>query len=687
MKKAYTLFLFSCFTAIGFSQQYIGYHHDNYAGVQGLLLNPASVAGSKYKVNVNIVSLSFLGGNNAYELDKKKLFKFDFSGGMTEGVDFFKQDNTDNKNLWINADILGPSFMVTTGPKSGFGIYSRLRTLVNENNLSNSTFQFFNSDAGPFDVPIQEKDVHFKVHSFAEAAITYGRTVHSSNKKTIKIGLTGKYVVGVGAVALYSDELAVNVNAAKNFNQLDGNVFLQYSSNIDDLGNSNFFDVFSKRTGEAGWGIDAGVVVEWKSTEGTSWLQTDQTPYKVRLGLSLTDLGVVNYDNSTHGNNYVMNGTGRNTSEFEKQGSETYDDYFSRLRTAGILIMQDRKDKIKVKLPMAIRANVDWHVYKRIFINAGALVNMLNKDNRVSSANYVTSFSVTPRLEKKWFSIYTPVYYNMEGQFGWGAGFRAGPLFAGSASVLSNLVGKKNISGTDFHVGLSIPVFQHKSSTKVVEKIVEVIKEVPVDNDKDKDGVVNEKDKCPDEPGEVALEGCPDKDGDGVADKDDKCPDVAGSDKYNGCPIPDSDGDGLNDEEDLCPNLRGIFENKGCPEIKKEIVTKVNSAARRIYFVTNKAVLQKASFKTLDMVADLLKADPNLKLNIAGHTDNVGSDAVNNVLSVKRAQAVRDYLVRKGIGESRLIAEGFGSTRPVTSNKTATGRAKNRRVEMRLGYY
>lgn len=688
MKKALLLFLASCCAVFtGFSQQYIGFQYDNYGGVHNMLLNPASVAGHKYQVNVNLASVSFLGGNNAYELNKKKLFRLDL-GGTQENVDYFKAKNTDNKNLWINTDILGPSFMVSTGPKSGFGVYSRMRTLVNEFNLSNNTFQFFNSDDGFFDTNIQEKDVSFKIHSFAEAGISYARVVSNTPSRRVKIGLTGKYVVGIGAVSIHTDELLVNIAPSKNINQLAGIINLQYSSNIDDLENSNFVDVFGKRTGEAGWGADAGIEIEWKGptkSEKASWLQNDPTPYKLKLSLALTDLGVVKYANSQHGNNYIINGSGHNTSELEKQGSESYDAYFSRLRTSGILATQDRNDKMKVKLPMAVRGHIDWHIYKRFFVSAGAVVNLLNEANRIASANYITSFTVTPRLEKKWFSIYSPVYYNMQQQFGWGAGLRVGPLFAGSASVLSNLIGKKNISSTDFHIGLSIPVFHRKSSTKIVEKVVEVVKKV--DNDKDKDGVTDDKDKCPDIAGEISLLGCPDKDKDGVADEDDKCPDIAGSEKYNGCPIPDTDGDGLNNEEDKCPTIPGIFENQGCPEIKKEIVKKVNTAAQRIYFVTNKAVLRKSSNKTLNTIAEVLKADPNLKLSIAGHTDNKGSKGVNNVLSTKRAEAVKKYLVKIGVSEDRLKAEGYGSSRPVADNATAAGRAKNRRVEMRLGYY
>src|SRR5687768_2125871 len=134
---------------------------------------------------------------------------------------------------------------------------------------------------------------------------------------------------------------------------------------------------------------------------------------------------------------------------------------------------------------MAIRADVDYHIYKRLFINAGAVVNMISKAKNPLSAHYATSFTVTPRLEKKWFSIYLPVYYNMEEQFSWGAGLRLGPIFAGSSSVISNLLSKDRISAMDVHVGVHIPIWQPAKNKKKDDKKKENIKEVLVENDKD----------------------------------------------------------------------------------------------------------------------------------------------------------------------------------------------------------
>ena len=204
--------------------------------------------------------------------------------------------------------------------------------------------------------------------------------------------------------------------------------------------------------------------------------------------------------------------------------------------------------------------------------------------------------------------------------------------------------------------------------------------------DTDKDGITDDKDKCVTVPGIAKYEGCPipDTDKDAINDEDDKCPTVPGLARYIGCPIPDTDGDGVNDEDDKCVSEPGLKENSGCPEIKKEILQKVEYAARKIQFSYAKAVLLPESEKVLDEVADLLKKQPELRLDIEGHTSNDGSFNANMRLSNERAETVKNYLVGKGVDPLRLTSQGFGPTKPLNQGKTEQERALNRRVEMKL---
>ncbi len=206
--------------------------------------------------------------------------------------------------------------------------------------------------------------------------------------------------------------------------------------------------------------------------------------------------------------------------------------------------------------------------------------------------------------------------------------------------------------------------------------------------DTDKDGINDEEDKCPTVSGVAKYKGCPipDTDKDGINDEEDKCPTIAGLARYQGCPIPDTDKDGVNDEEDKCPSIAGPASNNGCPIITEEKKKKVELAAKNIYFATGKYTLLKKSYSSLDTVVALLKEKSNetIGLEISGYTDNVGKPASNLKLSQVRANAVLAYLKKKGIDASRLSAKGYGQDNPIGDNKTAAGKAMNRRVELKL---
>ena len=213
----------------------------------------------------------------------------------------------------------------------------------------------------------------------------------------------------------------------------------------------------------------------------------------------------------------------------------------------------------------------------------------------------------------------------------------------------------------------------------------------PTAKDSDGDGITDEMDKCPAVTGVSKHFGCPvpDADKDGINDDDDKCPNQPGVARYEGCLTPDTDGDGVNDEKDKCPTVAGLQGNSGCPVkdepmaiITEEIKQEVNRAAKNIFFEKGKATLLKKSFGSLAEVVKILKENESLRLDIEGHTDNTGVAKTNLKLSKSRANAVLNNLVKNGIDKERLSAKGFGMLKPVATNKTAAGRAQNRRVVM-----
>ena len=218
------------------------------------------------------------------------------------------------------------------------------------------------------------------------------------------------------------------------------------------------------------------------------------------------------------------------------------------------------------------------------------------------------------------------------------------------------------------------------------------------DNDNDGDGVADDSDQCAleaeDKDEFQDEDGCPDgdNDNDGVGDADDRCRNEAedkdGFQDEDGCPDNDNDGDGVPDASDKCPTevetKNGYEDDDGCPDTIPKQVKRFTGVIRGITFEVNQAIIRAASYRKLDQAVKVLQEFPKLRLEISGHTDNRGKAGYNRELSLKRAQAVKDYLSSKGVDASRLEVKGYGPDQPIATNKNAAGRARNRRVEFKL---
>ncbi|MEO8038801.1 MAG: OmpA family protein [Betaproteobacteria bacterium] len=215
-----------------------------------------------------------------------------------------------------------------------------------------------------------------------------------------------------------------------------------------------------------------------------------------------------------------------------------------------------------------------------------------------------------------------------------------------------------------------------------------------VNVDADSDGVVDASDLCPNTPAgaKVMANGCEeDTDGDGVPDSHDRCAGTPTGVTVNadGCAA-DTDGDGIPDAIDRCPDSKvGMkVEPNGCEPMASGSTMDApmtdNMVLKGVTFESSSAKITRDSFAALDEVAAKLKADPDMKVEVAGFTDNSGSDATNRSLSQRRAEMVMSYLVSKGVPTKNLVAKGYGADQPIADNASAEGRAENRRVELRM---
>ncbi|HVU02664.1 MAG TPA: OmpA family protein [Polyangiaceae bacterium] len=221
------------------------------------------------------------------------------------------------------------------------------------------------------------------------------------------------------------------------------------------------------------------------------------------------------------------------------------------------------------------------------------------------------------------------------------------------------------------------------------------------DKDTDGDGYPDDIDQCPTEKEDGKPpdpdDGCPapkDRDGDGIPDDADKCPDKP-EDKDgildgDGCPETDADGDGVLDVEDACPLVAGMKskdpKKNGCKEEHKKIVETAGGIQllEPIQFDTGKSTIKSVSYPILDEVVEVLKSHSEVRMGVYGHTDSKGAAQMNRMLSKERARAVVNYLASHGINPKRLESDGFGPDKPIDTNDTEEGRAKNRRVEFKV---
>lgn len=675
-----SLFAFAGFCTAN-AQSYLGYVHDNYAGVQGVLYNPASIVDSRFKTDINLFSISSSVTNDLYGVKIFDVFK--------DGYDFdleAKKSFSNANNAAFNTDFMGPSVMFNIAPKHSLAIFTRARAFMNVVDVNGNVVNELSKDnKDNFDYAVGSPNA--VGNSWGELGISYAAVLYQKGQHFLKGGITAKYLQGVANYHFQGTN--VNLEFQENLLFPEQSQYVSTGTAIygssQDFENNSDLEIDSK---SRGFGVDLGLVYEWRPEYTADRADINDlkevNKYKLRFGVSVTDIGSMKYEKGIR-NLYDLNDT------FTEDDLDNAD---------GIYDLYDNKTiingAVKSKLPTAIHADVDWNIHRKFYLNANADFGVVSKTklNQNSIANRV---SVTPRYESKWFSAYVPIsYMDYSKQAQVGFGLRTGVFFIGSGSILSNAV-SKNSKAADIHLGVKIPVYQKKAKDQDGDGILDKDDECPavagpVENkgcpwgDRDNDGILDKDDKCPDVAGPAANNGCPweDKDKDGVLDKDDKCPTVAGPKENAGCPWPDTDGDGVLDKDDKCPKVKGTAANNGCPEVTTEVIKKLNDFSKSILFDSSKATIKAESNDKLEEIVKVMNEYSNANFKLEGHTDSTGNVVKNLQLSKDRAAAVKDYLIAKGIDANRLSSEGYGVTKPIASNKTVAGRAENRRVEIIL---
>ncbi len=585
------------------AQNYLGVHSSNYAGVMGTDLQPASFVDSRFIVDVNLASFNFNLYNNAWAFDTKDMPKWWTKSFLDESIynSWAAPDSTFqerylirnyNKNssktlgIYNNVQIDLLNFMFHINPKMAVGFSAKFRSITNIDRvdpklavLAENGFEY----PDLWNVQLNNELLSINHLTWQEYGINYAQVLKDDGEHFMKFGGRAKYLMGMAAAYLYTDNINYNLKNEDTSFLLSGSFDYGYSGNVDGYINGSASGMPGSAS-KFGLGLDLGFVYEWRPDwkeykydmdgETNIW-RRDREKYKIRAGASILDIGGMKFQKGGMSRNFNVNATSPFAfSTFENSNSllafdQTLDSLIQNdpQWTAG----EDVSSTFFMNTPTALSLQLDYHIYKYFYVNAVGMINMVSKKNG-SKVHVANQFAITPSFDHPWFGIHLPISYNQYSGFKTGLATRLGPLTVGCTDFRT-LFATGKVWGAEFYAGLRVPVlYSHPSDVdgdKVSDKLDECLvvpgvwafKGCP---DTDGDGIPDRDDLCPMEAGLPQFNGCPDKDGDGIPDKDDACPDLAGEAKYNGCP--DTDGDGIIDPNDECPTEAGLAAFNGCPD-------------------------------------------------------------------------------------------------------------------------
>lgn len=427
--------LFFCYNS--FSQSYIGYTVDNYAGIHSVIYNPANVVDSPFKTDINLGSASGFGGSDYYAIDLQNLLE------TTDDFDFdddAERFPSDSNNFFVNADVVGPSFMFNLSKRSSIGFISRARGVYNINNINGFLYENlereFDSDE---DFSFNSSNLTSTLHSWAEIGLTYGRLILDKPKNMLSAGVTLKYLMGAGGVFTNTPGLQGQYTASSETIVSQGLLNFGITEGFDP--NDIQYDDLS-----TGIGFDVGMVYEWHPNRTDDNSKFYKNPYKLKIAASVTDIGSISYDGAEI-QNFDLNAS-VNIDDYEDIEEFLENNYNSTTT----------EESLTFELPTALHVLIDYRLAKKWLISAQADLSLVN-NTQVLSNRIINHYTLTPRFESKWLSLLLPVSLREYDDLAYGVGFRFGPLSLGSASVLSNLLSDTSKT-TDIFLGLKIPIYR-----------------------------------------------------------------------------------------------------------------------------------------------------------------------------------------------------------------------------------
>lgn len=430
------------------AQEFPGYRTGAYTGVNGVFFNPANIADSRYRFDINLFSFNMLAGNDNASFNLKNISE-SFDEDKLKDQLFGKDAGPSSAQ--INLDFHGPSFMLNIGKKNAIAFTSRARLFVNAMNidgkLANKLSEDFENDPDlPYTLSSKE-NMRLALNGWSEYGFSFARVISQQGAHFFKGGITLKYLSGAGNTYM-------NIN---NFNgTIDDDNFVQktYLANttgriavgIGGINISDFqvSDLLNSKS--SGLGGDIGFVYEYRP---------GGKKYKFKLGASLMDIGKIKYekdaDKSGAYDIHITNAQRLYLEELAEQDLENYNDFFlshpQYFTPVGSL-----ENTYTVSLPTTLQVDADLNILGGLYVSLAGQIALNGSDDKVFNNYAYSAIAITPRYEGKRFGVYLPLHYNELSKMNAGLSLRMGPLFIGSGSILTALAG--NAKQADIHLGV-----------------------------------------------------------------------------------------------------------------------------------------------------------------------------------------------------------------------------------------
>ena len=583
MRKNYTfklLLIIALLNAVSIDrllgQAFMPFAQSNYAGVSGLLLQPASIVDSRYKFDMTLFGAETSFNNNFVSIKRNAIFKR-MTWDEIDFVDDYITRNLDgnDKTIYAGGSVILPSFMVNIGKNSALGFTTRVRSIYNIDNISEDfaklVWEGFDYEPLLYKT-LENANFSLQANNWLEFGFSYAGVILNKDKHFLKGGVTLKFLQGVASGYVFVRDLTYRLDSPDTLSLFQSKVNYGISNTFDEDGIPKISGI-----SDPGFGIDLGLVYEYRpdidefryNMDGREGLlRDDKEKYLFRVGISLLDFGHIRYNKGYYSQDFVADVRDWNINGME---FNTIQDFNDTLRNR-FNFTDNTSESYKMGLPTALSLQVDYNIGSGFYVNFMPYFALRKGTNMVAKTHYFTSYSLTPRYDYKWFGLAVPLFVDQFSRFNAGLAVRLGPIWVGSNTILRNSIAKESY-GVDAYAMVKIPIFKKGPRDRDNDAVSDKLDHCPDIPgtwalmgcpDTDGDGITDAEDECPYDKGPAELKGCPDRDGDGIPDKDDLCPDHPGLPMYSGCP--DSDGDGIVDHLDECPDQAGLPEFNGCPD-------------------------------------------------------------------------------------------------------------------------